>query len=514
MGVPATWGTGMDNQKSFSSRWALLFAMLSMAVGTGSIWRFPRILAKNGGGTFLVPWVISLLAWSIPLIILEFALGRGMRAGPLGSIVRLVGQKFAWMGAWITLTAVAIMFYYSVITGWVLEYLIVSVTGQLAKANPQQYYDQFVAGPWPLVLHVVCMSLALLVIWRGVGAIERVTTLLLPSLFFLVVALAVRACLLPGAERGLAFIFKVDWQQLGNYSIWLEALTQNAWDTGSGWGLITVYAIYVRQKDDSSVNCFLLGIGNNVASLLSGVVVICTIFSIMPEAEKEIVGAGNYGLTFVWFPQLFARMPAGGLFMIVFFAALFMAAFMSLISMVELAVRGLQDLGMTRERSLLIAGGIGLVGGVPSALSLDFLANQDWVWANALIPSGLMFAYVAIKYGIDEFRGRYINLACNQMTIGRWWNFVLGVLVPVQGVVLLVWFSWQKFPAAVTETGESVTMSTRLVEWLRPDAVENVGTVLAQWAALLMVLWAANRWMGRNAAEHGSAAGASEQSVP
>ena len=178
-------------------------------------------------------------------------------------------------------------------------------------------------------------------------------------------ALAIRAVLLPGADAGLTFIFTVDWAQLGNYRIWLEALTQNAWDTGSGWGLITVYAIYVRAKDDSSVNCFLLGIGNNIASLLSGVAVLCTIFAIMPDAEKQIVGAGNYGLTFVWFPQLFARMPAGGLFMIFFFAALFMAAFMSLISMVELAVRGLQDLGFTRNRSLVIAGALGLAGGVP-----------------------------------------------------------------------------------------------------------------------------------------------------
>ncbi|HEY4311168.1 MAG TPA: sodium-dependent transporter [Pirellulales bacterium] len=494
----------MDEQKSFSSRWALLFAMLSMAVGTGSIWRFPRIVAKNGGGTFLLPWVISLFAWSIPLIILEFALGRGMKAGPLGSIVRLIGPRFAWMGAWVTLVAVAIMFYYSVVTGWVLEYFVVSLTGELAKAEPQQFYDQFIAGPWPLVLHFISMSLALGVIWRGVGAIERVTTILLPSLFFLIVALAIRAALLPGAERGLKFMFTVDWSQLGNYSIWLEALTQNAWDTGSGWGLITVYAIYVRAKDDSSVNCFLLGIGNNIASLLSGVAVLCTIFAIMPDAEKQIVGAGNYGLTFVWFPQLFAQMPAGGLFMIFFFAALFMAAFMSLISMVELAVRGLQDLGITRNRSLLIAGGIGLLGGVPSAVSLDFLANQDWVWANALIPSGLMFGYVAVKYGLEEFRHRYVNLACNQITIGRWWSFAIWVLVPVQGVVLMVWFFWQTFPGATSASGESLAMTARAIEWLRPDRVENVGTVLAQWAVLLTVLWAANRWMGRSAAEQPS----------
>ncbi len=180
----------MDDQKTFS---ALGFALrhAQHGRGHGQYLAVSAILASNGGGTFLVPWVISLFAWSIPLIILEFALGRGMRAGPPGAIVRLIGPKFAWMGAWITLTAVAIMFYYSVITGWVLEYLIVSCTGQLAKADPQQFYDQFVAGPWPLMLHFVSMGLAILVIRRGIGAIERVTTLLLPSLFFLVVVLVI-----------------------------------------------------------------------------------------------------------------------------------------------------------------------------------------------------------------------------------------------------------------------------------------------------------------------------------
>jgi NSS family neurotransmitter:Na+ symporter len=178
-----------------------------------------------------------------------------------------------------------------------------------------------------------------------------------------------------------------------------------------------------------------------------------------------------------------------------------MAAFMSLISMVELAVRGLQDLGSSRNRALVIAGGVGLLGGVPSAVSLDFLANQDWVWANALIPSGLMFAYVAFKHGLEEFRRRYVNLASNQMRIGRWWTVVISVLVPVQGIVLLAWFFYQKFPEQVSESGESLTKLERLTEWLRPFAIENVGTVLAQWAVLLAVLWAANRWMGRSAAE-------------
>ncbi len=492
----------MTDQKSFSSRWALMFAMLSMAVGTGSIWRFPRVLATNGGGTFLLPWVIFLFVWSIPLIITEFALGRGLKAGPIGSIVRLIGPKFAWMGAWITLVATAIMFYYSVVTGWVLRYMFAATIGELndPPAGHQAFFDQFLAGPWPAVLHLVSMGLALWVIYRGVSAIERVTSLLLPSLFVLVVVLTVRAMLLPGASDGLKFIFTVDWRQLGNYRIWLEALTQNAWDTGSGWGLIVVYAIYMRREDDSSVNCFLLGIGNNVASLLSGIALLCTVFALMPEAEKSIVGASNYQLAFVWYPQLFAKMPAGWLFMVLFFAALFMAAFVSLISMVELAVRGLQDLGFTRNRALAVAGFVALAAGIPSALSINVLNNQDWVWGTGLIVSGFLFAFVILKFGIENFRQRYVNVPGNQMKIGRWWTVAFGVLIPLQAIVLLGWFFWQSFPKKMLgDVGR--TPWERTVEWLSPLAVENTGTVLAQWAVLLAILWTANRWMGQQAGD-------------
>jgi NSS family neurotransmitter:Na+ symporter len=500
----------MSQQTAFSSRWALMFAMLSMAVGTGSIWRFPRIVANNGGGTFLLPWVIFLFVWSIPLIITEFALGRGMKAGPIGSLVRLVGPKFAWMGAWIILVASFIMFYYSVVTGWVLRYVYASVSGELSApdVDHKQFFDTFIDGRWPIVLHVICMLGVLLVIYRGVSAIERVTSLLLPSLMVLVVILTVRAMLLPDATKGLKFLFTVDWPQLKNYKIWLEALTQNAWDTGSGWGLILAYAIYMRRQDDSSVNCFLLGIGNNVASLLSGIALLCTVFALMPEAETEIAKADNFDIAFVWYPRLFLRMPAGGMFMILFFAALFMAAFTSLISMVELAVRGLQDLGFTRNRGLALVGVVSILGGIPSAMNINILLNQDDVWGTALIVSGLMFSYVVVKYGIEKFRERYVNVSGNQMTIGRWWNYLFGALIPVQGVILLAWFFWKTFPASKIAADADISGAERLTEWvarakewLQPIAVNSTGSVLAQWTVLLVVLLVANRWMGAQAAE-------------
>jgi hypothetical protein len=161
---------------------------------------------------------------------------------------------------------------------------------------------------------------------------------------------------------------------------------------GAGWGLILTYAIYLRRQDDTTLNAFMLGIGNNAVSLVAGIMVLCTVFSLMPDAREQIVGAGNEGLTFIWVPQLFARMPAGGFFMIIFFVALFFAAISSLISMIELATRVLQDGGLPRSRAIAIVGAAGFLLGIPSALSQDVFLNQDWVWGVGLMVSGLFFA--------------------------------------------------------------------------------------------------------------------------
>ena len=113
----------MSTHEEFSSRWGLILTGLGMAVGTGNLWRFPRIVAQNGGAAFLIPWGIFLFVWSLPLMIAEFALGRGVRRGVVGAFTTLVGRRFAWMGGFIAVTTVMILFYYSVITGWALKYV-------------------------------------------------------------------------------------------------------------------------------------------------------------------------------------------------------------------------------------------------------------------------------------------------------------------------------------------------------------------------------------------------------
>ena len=313
----------------------------------------------------------------------------------MGAFADLIGTRYAWMGGFIAVTSVMILFYYSVVTGWTLKYFLASLAGQPEGAGAEQYWIDYSASIWqPLGFHAVSVLIGAAIISRGVvRGIERANKVLIPMLLGLLIVAVVRSVTLPGAERGLGFLFNPDLSLLLSYRTWLEALTQSAWSTGAGWGLILTYAIYMRPDEDVVVNATAIGLGNNAASVLAGMAVVPTAFAILSENEAlAAMDAGNTGLAFIWIPQLFAQMPGGGVFMPLFFLALFCAALSSLIAMIELATRILMDGGMTRSRAVrwVVVGT--LVGGAPSAVSLTVFENQDWVWGLALMISGLFIA--------------------------------------------------------------------------------------------------------------------------
>ena len=492
----------------------MLLVMLGMAVGTGNIWRFPRIAAQNGGGEFIVAWISFLFLWSIPLILLEFGLGRKTRGGPVKAFIMLLGPRWAWMGAFVAFVATAIMFYYSVVAGWTIRYLVASFTGEIPGEQPGAFWSSYTTSWWPVLTHGLAMGAGVFVVSRGVRSIERVAKILMPALLILIVVLTIRAVTLPGASDGLAYLFTVDWAGLANAEVWLHALTQNAWDTGAGWGLVLCYAAYLRLQEDTALNAFIVPIANNAVSLLAGVMVICTVFSVIPALvgnfatdpdalsafpqlsdavaagqslspqllQETIFGAGNEGLTFIWMPELFARLPFGRSLMVLFFAALAFAAFTSLIAMIELASRVLRDAGVERGKAVSVVGVVGFALGLPSAMSLQFLHNQDWVWGVALMVSGLFFVIAVAGSGIRKFRETQLSHEHSDISIGRWWDLVIGFLVPLEALVLLGWWMYQ-------------SRGWDPEGWLRPFAVENVGTILFQWGVVIAVLIAANRWL-------------------
>ncbi|MDY7093536.1 MAG: sodium-dependent transporter [Acidobacteriota bacterium] len=472
----------MKIQEHFTSRWGLILATLGMAVGTGNIWRFPRVAATNGGGSFLVAWLVFLLLWSVPLLIVEFGFGKTSRQGVVASFLKLGGRGMTWMGGWVALCATFIMFYYSVVAGWCLRYLWASLSGEFGHSSSLELWRGYSESSAALATHLLAMGLAATVVWFGVKGIERVAKVIIPTLFVLVVILAIRAVTLPGAVAGLEFLFTPDWSELAQPQLWLEALTQNAWDTGAGWGLVVTYAIYMRAKEDVSLNAFLIGFGNNSVSLLAGIMVLCTVFALNPGASSEIVGAGNEGLTFIWMPQLFQQMPLGGFFMILFFLALSFAALTSQISLLELATRVLIDLGLKRKLALVAAAGAGAFFGAFSALDMDVFANQDWVWGVGLMLSGFFFSLAALRFGLEKLRKEVVNGEGCDLPIGRWWTFLVGILIPLEAVTLMVW--WLYKAKGWDPEG-----------WLNPFNATSAGTVIAQWAVVLILLGILNRWL-------------------
>ncbi len=478
----------MKAAERFTSRWGLILSVIGIAVGTGNIWRFPRIAAANGGGSFLIPWVIFLFVWSIPLIMAEFAIGKKTRYGTVGSFAVMLGKKYAWMGAFVGVVTTAIMFYYSVVAGWCIRYLFLAGTGQLLGIEDQQAnWEAFVSSGWqPVLFHILAASLAAAVISRGVvSGIERANRFLIPALLVLIVVSAIRAVTLPGATAGLNYLFTPDFNALLDYRVWLQALTQNAWDTGAGWGLILTYAVYMRSKEDVPLNAALIGFGNNSVSLLAAITIFCTVFATLPETAAQVIespGPANTGLTFIWIPQLFSQMPGGAFFSCFFFLALTFAALSSLISMVELATRILIDLGLRRAAALkLVYGGIVTLG-LPSALSMDFFINQDWVWGMALMLSGAFVAIAVIRSGVDRFRREDINSRTSDIRVGRWYNLIIRFAIPAQVVILVSWWFWQVI--AADPDG-----------WWNPFGVESVGTCILQWAVVLGIFIAGNRFL-------------------
>jgi neurotransmitter:Na+ symporter, NSS family len=462
----------------------MLLAMLGMAVGTGNIWRFPRVAASNGGGPFLVAWVVFLLAWSVPLLILEFGMGKGTRRGPIGAFVKTLGPWAAWMGAWVAFVATAIMFYYSVVMGWTLRFFIGTVMGDVpGPGAPDAFWNGFHSTPQALLTHFVAVGLAVFVVSRGVRGIETAARILIPSLIVLVVVLAVKALTLPGATEGLAFLFTPNLAELADYEIWIQALTQNAWDTGAGWGLVLTYAVYMRSREDTALNAFVIGFGNNSMSLLAGIMVLCTVFSVMPATATEIVGAGNEGLTFIWIPQLFAGIPGGRFFQALFFLSLVFAAWTSLVAMIELASRILMDLGVERRRAVTLVAAAGLLFGIPSALNIEFFRNQDWVWGVGLMISGFFFAFAVLKYGVTRWRETFVNQEDSDIRIGAWWDWAIR-LVAVQAVVLAAWWLWSARGSDFRST------------WTLFSSY-NIGSVVLQFAAVIVVLLLLNRRLAR-----------------
>lgn len=467
-----------DNQVVWSSRIGFILAAMGMAVGTGNIWRFPRMVAEHGGGSFLIGWAVFLFLWSLPLIMVEIFIGRRTRMGTIGSFRNFIGEKFAWFGPFITIVLIGITFYYSVVVGWTFKYLFLALKGTFSNhIDSNQLWEGFTGNPLETVFfHFLAIGVSGAVVYMGVTkGIERMSKIFLPLLFLLLIFTAIRSVTLPGAIDGISYMFTPQWEYLAKASTWLEALSQSAWSVGAGWGLYATYAIYTKKRDDIAQNSLTAGLGNNSVELLAGLTIIPAIFALAPSPEyiAQATSSGNTGITFIYMVELLNVMPQTYIFGVAFFGALAFAAFTSLVAMVELITRNISDHGIKRKKAIWLSVILIFLGGIPSAINMSIFNNQDWVWGVGLLLSCFLYSYAAIKYGVERMKEEINEVSF--IKINKMWVYSIKYCIPALFVIVTAWWLYQ----ATTWYPDT---------WWKPFEEANVGTVVFQLLIAFLII--------------------------
>lgn len=484
------------SKNEFSSRWGVVLASLGMAIGAGNLWRFPR-LAGQYGGAFIVLWMLFLLVWSIPLLVSEFGLGKVYRKSVIGSFGKHGGKKSSWMGFFVTVCTLGIAFYYAVVVAWSLSYLGWTATSYdsivsssdlpAALAN---HWQQVSSGSYQTVgLLVFVIVLAVLVLSRGVkNGLEKANKVLVPSLFILLIIISYSAIRLPNGFQGVVYMFHIDYDLFLDPTVWIEALSQSAWSTGAGWGLLMTLSTYSRKDEEVTFNVIMGAVGNNFASIMAGLAILPAVFALSStnQAAVENLQSGSQALAFIIIPQLFAGMKVGYALTVIFFLALSVAAFTSLLAMFELMSRHLEELSLTPFTKWVIISVVFVLVGLPSAYSLDVFSNQDWVWGLGLIVSGFLVAALMLFNNPLAFKSNHIDTS-SDIKLPQWFFKVTLVLIVILAPVLIVWWMSQ---------GYSDNPWFKDGQWNWLDTYSNA-SIVTQWGVLVIAGVLLNGWLYR-----------------
>lgn len=414
-------------------------AMLGAMVGAGNIWRMPFTTGENGGGAFLIAYVLLLYLIAVPGLMAETMIGRYTNNGVIGAFREIVGSKRGQgLGLVVLIVNVALMSYYAPIIGWALYYAGHSMLMTFTQPGfePQAFWDGFISNPALVIgMHTLTMAgLAGVLVFGIRRGIERVVKWMIPLLVVALLAVAIRGVTLPGGMEGLAFVFTPNWDYLTRGSTWVAALSQALFSTGLGWGIALTYGSYLSRYDDVPLGGGLFtAIGNTSIGLLAVFATFPVVFAFGLEPS-----AGS-NLLFISLAEVFPELAGGFLWAIVFFVSFFFATFTSGLGITEVGVTTVsEETRLSRSKSVIaVCGAIWLLG-LPSAYSSSFLGQMDFMFGSFGLPLATLsiIALVAWKFGPE--RARVIDLNRNAgIYVGKWWNPVVKYVIPVVMVFIL-----------------------------------------------------------------------------
>lgn len=439
----------------WNNKLGFLLAAIGSAVGLGNLWRFPYVAATNGGGAFLLPYLFAIITAGIPILILEYTMGKTYRGGAPVTWAR-INQKWEWVGWVQAMVAFVIGIYYFAIIVWVLSYVGFSFT-EAWGADPTSFFIEYL-GVTDSALHlggiqgnlvlpfIIIWAVTAFIMYKGISkGIEMVCKVCLPVLMVLTLILVIRGITLPGAADGLEYMFKPDWSALKEPSVWVAAYGQIFYSLSIGFAIMLAYSSYLPKDTDVVNSAFITATANHGFEVFAGI----GVFSIMgymalqQGVAVEEVAASGVGLAFMTFPTAISSLPAfNGLIGVCFFGALLTAGVTSMVSILQAVVSSFHDkfdIDHKKAVTIVLVPTFILSVLFITGAGLNILDIVDAFINNIGVATGGVIEVILICWFFNPEKIRKEANEFSNFSIGKWWTYALKfVTVIVLGVMLII----------------------------------------------------------------------------
>lgn len=503
-----------ETREQWSGQLGFVLAAIGSAVGLGNIWRFPGVAYDNGGGAFLVPYLVALLTAGIPILLLDYSIGHRFRGSAPTSFRRLTrrAETLGWFQVGVSWV---IILYYTVIIAWAASFMVFAATQAWGDDPAAFFFGEYLQLPdAPAVTTDVVpgVLLALVAIWvvaivilsLGVQkGVERANVVFIPLLVVMFAAIVVRAVTLDGAMDGLNAFFTPDWAALSDPGVWIAAYGQIFFSLSIAFGIMITYSSYLKRRANLTSTGLVVGFANSSFELLAGIGVFSALGFMAAQqgvAVSELDTIAGVGLAFVAFPQILSLMPGGPVFGVLFFASLTLAGLTSLLSILQVVSAAFQEkLGWTPRQAALrlgVAAAVVSIALFSTTSGLYVLDVVDKYVNDVGVVGSAVVTTLLLGLGLRRLREMQAHLNGRPgLTLGAWWRVLVGIVVPVvlgymlvTGVrtliteayggyppAFLAWFGWGTLAVVAAIAGVMTALRWRReVDAFEPDALPGL----------------------------------------
>lgn len=441
-------------RESFKSRLGFLLVSAGCAIGIGNVWKFPYVAGANGGGVFVLFYLLFLMIMGVPILTMELAVGRSSRRSAVESYKALEkpGSKWHWHGWVCIIGCTLLMMMYPNVSGWMFGYFVKFATGTFnhitVDAVPQVFADMqgnvWELSAWTVIMLVATIAVVIIGLQKG---LERINKVMMVCLFALILVLAVNSILMPGAREGLSFYLLPDFQrakEVGIFNVMVAAMNQSFFTLSLGIGSMEIFGSYMSKDRTLAGEAVRICALDTFVAVTSGLIIFpaCFSYNVAPDAGPDLI--------FITLPKVFMNMPMGNLWGALFFLFMVFACFSTLTAVAECLIAACMDsFGWSRKKSSTFWAILLLVSGLPSVFGfniwsevtiirgMNIMFSEDFLVSNLLLPGGclvyLLFCTTRWGWGFDKYlaeanTGKGLKLSPK---LKPFFQFVLPVLILV-----------------------------------------------------------------------------------